>query len=504
MLRTTAARDSSVFTRFPVPTRSSHPPRIVQRKCTCGGGCPKCQKEEPWPVQAKLRVGPSNDPLEHEADHMAENVTGQKPAARSPEALAGSSFSAPPAVRKVLGSSGRTLDGPVRSFFESRFGHDFSGVRIHDDAASGESAKGIGARAYTSGHDIVFGAGEYAPETQEGRRLLAHELTHVVQQRGCGERIQREGMGDFRISESYHQTVSNITSSSQYQSLEADEQKLVQAIIAKIEERPTWPERSALIYRLSVPFDRTATKERIKDALTEILSLGLDATQINALFAKLALPFFGYTASGFDFSSRFFRHSKKLGFKVENASLGSYKANPYDRGQPDAVTDPAEKSFEKSDILFFSGHQYAQYKEPGNFTDDASSSCFNIGVLKKENRRVKLVASTSCATICKDVAKIWRKKFPDALILGYRFSAPLDGSKVANKFAAKLVSAGAIDFTDAADLEMVRKAWKDAVVEEGSLSGGPALLFRDEVELLEKGKWVKRPWDDKANECHYH
>jgi len=66
---------------------------------------------------------------------------------------------------------------------ESRFGHDFSRVRIHTDEKAAESARAVNALAYTAGHDIVFGAGQYVPETPEGRRLLAHEMTHVVQQR---------------------------------------------------------------------------------------------------------------------------------------------------------------------------------------------------------------------------------------------------------------------------------------------------------------------------------
>jgi hypothetical protein len=70
----------------------------------------------------------------------------------------------------------------VRTFFESRFGHDLSGVRIHTDTSAAQTAVSLNARAFTLGRDIVFGPREYAPETTAGQRLLAHELTHVVQQ----------------------------------------------------------------------------------------------------------------------------------------------------------------------------------------------------------------------------------------------------------------------------------------------------------------------------------
>ena len=78
------------------------------------------------------------------------------------------------------------VEPPCRArscFFEPRFGVDFGGVRVHADGESADAAKGLRARAYTIGDDIVFGDGEYAPHTSHGRRLLAHELTHVVQQR---------------------------------------------------------------------------------------------------------------------------------------------------------------------------------------------------------------------------------------------------------------------------------------------------------------------------------
>ncbi len=87
-------------------------------------------------------------------------------------------------VQNVLASPGRPLDVSTRDFFATRFGHDFGDVRVHDDATAAASARGVQALAYTVGKDVVFGAGQYSPGTSAGRHLLAHELTHVVQQRG--------------------------------------------------------------------------------------------------------------------------------------------------------------------------------------------------------------------------------------------------------------------------------------------------------------------------------
>jgi hypothetical protein len=89
---------------------------------------------------------------------------------------------APPIVHEVLRSPGRPLDPATRAFFEPRFGHDFSRVRIHTDARAAESARAVNALAYTVGQDVVFGAGRYAPATPEGNGLLAHELVHTIQQ----------------------------------------------------------------------------------------------------------------------------------------------------------------------------------------------------------------------------------------------------------------------------------------------------------------------------------
>jgi outer membrane protein OmpA-like peptidoglycan-associated protein len=93
---------------------------------------------------------------------------------------------APPIVHEVLRSRGQPPPSSVRTFFEPRFGADFSQVRVHADAAAQQSARDMNANAYTAGQNIVFGTGRFAPETQEGRRLLAHELTHVVQQSAQG------------------------------------------------------------------------------------------------------------------------------------------------------------------------------------------------------------------------------------------------------------------------------------------------------------------------------
>jgi hypothetical protein len=100
---------------------------------------------------------------------------------------------APQIVHQALSSPGQPLDRGLRDFFAPRFGHDFGNVRVHADGQAAESARAVNARAYTVGRDVVFGAGQYAPHSGEGRRLIAHELAHVVQQRD-GHHVNRASL----------------------------------------------------------------------------------------------------------------------------------------------------------------------------------------------------------------------------------------------------------------------------------------------------------------------
>jgi hypothetical protein len=107
---------------------------------------------------------------------------------------------APPAVHEVLRSPGRPLTRSARDDLGTRLGHDFSRVRVHDDPRAARSARAVDANAYTVGNHVVFDSGRYAPATVDGRRLLTHELAHVVQQRDAGEAGGRELLIDDRQS----------------------------------------------------------------------------------------------------------------------------------------------------------------------------------------------------------------------------------------------------------------------------------------------------------------
>jgi GH24 family phage-related lysozyme (muramidase) len=173
----------------------------------------------PGAIQAKLVVGQVNDPLEREADRAADQVMRmsdpelsitprpeqvnrkcatceedvQMLRTKSPKSPKAGPGEAPGIVHEVLRSPGESLGSATRDFFEPRFGHDFSKVRVHTDCRADDAARAVGALAFTVGRDIAFARGRFGPTDAPGQKLLAHELAHVVQQeRHMSPTVQRE------------------------------------------------------------------------------------------------------------------------------------------------------------------------------------------------------------------------------------------------------------------------------------------------------------------------
>ena len=186
--------------------------------------------------QAKLTVNEPGDEYEQEADAVADKVMRMpNPATISPstppdedkdedkiqlkpipfsqifrkcadceeeekvqrkESTGGGGQTAPSIVNEVIASSGKSLDGGTQQFMESRMGHDFSHVQVHTDGKAAESATAVNALAYTLGNHIVFNSGQYAPDTEGGKRLLAHELVHVGQESSRNNMLQRDDIDE--------------------------------------------------------------------------------------------------------------------------------------------------------------------------------------------------------------------------------------------------------------------------------------------------------------------
>jgi len=161
------------------------------------------------PPDARLAMSRSGDASEQEAQRASEQVMriprldpaqGFSPIPLHPvDARNAASVTDPLPLANVLAAGGHPLDADTRAFMEPRFQKDFSHVRLHSDARAGASARAVQARAFTIGHHIVLGSGEYAPGTAAGQALLAHELAHVVQQSSISAQgprlLQREPSG---------------------------------------------------------------------------------------------------------------------------------------------------------------------------------------------------------------------------------------------------------------------------------------------------------------------
>ncbi|HET7512498.1 MAG TPA: DUF4157 domain-containing protein [Chthoniobacterales bacterium] len=171
---------------------------FLQRRRACSdtpnptGERTECREKGRFHLQAKLKTNDAGDIYEQEADRIADRVVAA-PMHSSVRGVAvgirqlcgqtnGQIGSAPRSVDAALASPGMPLDPGSRHDMEQRFGYDFSKVRVHSGSIAEQSAQDVNANAYTVGQNIVFGAGRFARETPQGRRLLAHELTHVVQQ----------------------------------------------------------------------------------------------------------------------------------------------------------------------------------------------------------------------------------------------------------------------------------------------------------------------------------
>ncbi len=194
------ARNGSGGQRAPSASLRPSESGILQRKCACGsaagmsGECEGCVKKRRLGLQTKLKVNKPGDVYEHEADRIADQamaaparhaVSGTPPRIQRFSGQSNGPMAAAPAsVDQALANPGKPLDPALQQDMEERFGYDFSKVRVHSGAAAEQSARDVTADAYTVGRDIVFGAGRFAPGTHPGRRLIAHELTHVVQQSG--------------------------------------------------------------------------------------------------------------------------------------------------------------------------------------------------------------------------------------------------------------------------------------------------------------------------------
>lgn len=242
-------------------------------------------------IQRKLSVGASNDPLEQQADAVADTImrmpdsqVQRKCAACEKEEtvhrkslqegitpLQAKTAGAPvvddrieEAIQAGAGK-GEALDEPTESFMSSRMGSDFRSVKIHTDNDAVQLSSALNAKAFTVGNDIYFNQGQFQPNSTQGKQLLAHELTHVVQQGSApGKAVQREGMGDLRLAEACSALIDEIRLTPAYKALDEKNRKLAEEIITEIRKR-SWADQYNFLNKLKLLFD---TKLKTPDVIS--------------------------------------------------------------------------------------------------------------------------------------------------------------------------------------------------------------------------------------------
>ena len=162
-----ADRVADAVMQMPEPTAASGVSPHIQR------ACPTCEEDElrRQPIEEEEEL--QRQPVEEEEEELQAKATSGNVSEVNPNLESH--------IHSLKGG-GQPLSDNDRAFFEPRFGYDFSKVRLHTDAKAADVARGVNARAFTLGKNVVFGDGNFAPETSSGKLLLAHELTHVVQQ----------------------------------------------------------------------------------------------------------------------------------------------------------------------------------------------------------------------------------------------------------------------------------------------------------------------------------
>ena len=215
---------------------------------------------------------------EQEADRVAEVVT------RSAER---DQAEQPPVRPADARGGGQVIDPADRAYFERQFGADFGAVRVHSDMAAARNAHMLSANAFTIGSDISFASGRYAPGSAAGRRLLAHELTHVVQQaRGGGKRVHRDGGGLPDLEKEIKQFHVEIKASPAYRALNRNDRARADRILAKIAAKPLQAERYYLYRKLKQLFDTPVKPAATITAETQTAT----ATAAAQEQARLATP----------------------------------------------------------------------------------------------------------------------------------------------------------------------------------------------------------------------
>jgi hypothetical protein len=422
------------------------------------------------------------DPLEVEAESAAELAESD------------------PAPRSAASAQGPSLDPATRGFMESRFGHSFGSVRVHTDSAAADQAESLAARAFTVGRDVYFGRGEYAPQTHRGRGLIAHELTHVVQQRSGAARGIQRAPADCATKK--REDVEADLLAKVEAAGEDPEAGLPELYLALKRARACFSDLDEEAFLTLVPEGTKIYSDDLRKSAGKGYSKKIKKDDRKLAWAESLKPFAGYFLSGFDTANRLLTGGNKG--KLGGTMAPSHKPwREFAEKQGESEhRDEAQQAFSEANVLVFSGHQYAQYKLPGVWNTGSWDKMLDVRGIQGPLDNVKLLISTSCATLCKEAFEVWKNIFPNAVFLGAAKSTPLKGSTLANAFVKKLPKDLLFD-PGAPGLESAKSAWKSAVekTQTSKVRGGVLDIAAGTVDLWFDRKWNQMSATDPDNEC---
>jgi hypothetical protein len=495
---------------------------LLQRKCACGGGCPRCKDE--LGIQTKLKIGEPGDKYEQEADRIADEVMRMpEPSVQrqmetqeeeeeeemvqrkaiasplSPVSQGEDESEIPSIVHDVLRSPGQPLDSETRGFMESRFGQNFGEVLVHSDVQAADSARTLNALAYTVGRHIVFDGGRYAPQTSTGKRLMAHELTHTLQQARVTPVLQRRPKNGTPVAKAEKDSLCstfdfNVT------------RGLISAQLANYQAAKDTEQQLALIRILKL-IRRCATSDQ-QTQIQDDLRTALIPTDANAIWKEAGTPFGGYTGMYPGYAPDIKGDLKQLGAS-ETLSFAPFKltaSGSTHRRSAERVAAAEIPDLIRTDIVYFRGHQFARYRAPGVFSNYHETYGFDLRYIKQVGGfpNVKLMISTSCPTLCKEAFEVFHGLFPNAVILGYRQSAPTKGYPVRNALKAKVKALSRpLLLEESVDMNAIISAWKSTIEEQhaGDTARLPGFYYGGLIHYWDGRTWQTIDPMDTDNKC---
>ena len=266
-------------------------------------------------------------------------------------------------------------------------------------------------------------------------------------------------------------------------------------------------ERKLALIRALKRVVRLATPEQQQE-VRKALEAKLGGTEATTVWAQAGTAFGGYTGMFPGFAPDIKRELGNLGAS-DTVSFGAFEltaSGATHRARAKAVAAGEISDLSRTDIVYFRGHQFAQYRAPGLFSNGDETSGSDLRYVDKAGGfpNVKLMISTSCATLCLEAFQVFNRLFPNAVILGYRKSAPLHGDAVRKALTAKIKAIGRpLLLDEPSDMAAIMDAWKQVIEQQHKGESAPVPAFYDgtDIQYWDGATWGTISPTDPHNVC---